>query len=344
MSGNYSVTNRLMRAGLLLAWGLLFLPVAYGQYAPQVGLPGSTAISATSGQFVAWATQCTVQRGLKNIALPDSGYASLGDSSLALGPADDNVVSLGDSGVATLTFAYPIIDGPGADFAVFENGFADGTNTALGFLELGFVEVSSDGINYFRFPATSLTQDTEQIGNGDYLDASNLNNLAGKYLAMYGTPFDLQELSGTPGLDINNVTHVRIVDVVGSIGAHASHDSAGRVINDPYPTPFASCGFDLDAVGVINESAAASVVSISDNVSIKTYPNPSIDRVFISVDGRLQAGLNAHLSTLTGSALQDVVLSQNVSSMDIRQYPAGMYYLTISDANGNTWVEKVAKR
>ena len=31
------------------------------------------------------------------------------------------------------------------------------------FLELGLVEVSSDGLNYFQFESTSLTQDTLQI-------------------------------------------------------------------------------------------------------------------------------------------------------------------------------------
>jgi hypothetical protein len=317
--------------------------VANAQYPPQAGLPGSTAISATSGQFVAWATQCIVQRGYRNIAIPDSGYASLGDSSLATGPADDNVVSLGDSGVAILTFSNPIIDGPGADFAVFENGFIDGANPALAFLELGFVEVSSDGINYYRFPATSLTQDTVQIGNGNYMDASKLNNLAGKYIARYGTPFDLQELSGTGGLDINNITHVRIIDVVGSIGAHASHDSAGRVINDPYPTPFASCGFDLDAVGVIHQSGTG-VVSVADDVSVNTYPNPASDDVVISIKGVLPEGLSATLGTITGYKLQEFPLLQNVNTITIRQYPAGMYYLTLRDANGNKWVEKLIKR
>ncbi len=316
---------------------------AGAQYAPQAGLPGSTAISASSAQFVGWASQCSIQRGLRNIAIPDSGYATLGDSSLATGPADNTIVSLGDSGVAMLTFANPIIDGPGADFAVFENGFIDGTDPALAFLELAFVEVSSDGVNYFRFPATSLTQDTTQIGNGNYIDATKLNNLAGKYTATYGTPFDLQELSGTAGLDINNVTHVRLVDVVGSIGAHASHDNAGRVINDPYPTPFASCGFDLDAVGVIHQSGTA-VMSVTNSVSVRTYPNPVSDDVTISVDGLAPAGFSAVVTTITGCKLDEFTLSQKITTVSLRQYPPGMYYVTLCDANGNKWVEKVIKR
>jgi hypothetical protein len=55
-------------------------------------------------------------------------------------------------------------------------------------------------------------------------------------------------------LDIGSVTHVRIVDVVGSISPlFGTRDASGRLINDPFATPFASGGFDLDGVGVINQ-------------------------------------------------------------------------------------------
>jgi hypothetical protein len=115
-------------------------------------------------------------------------------------------------GSAILTFQNPISNGTGFDFAIFENSFNDV------FLELAFVEVSSDGVNYIRFPATSNTQTTTQIGPFDNTgDATKLNNLSGKYRAQYGTPFDLQELTGNPLLNINAITHIKIIDVVGSI-------------------------------------------------------------------------------------------------------------------------------
>jgi hypothetical protein len=50
---------------------------------------------------------------------------------------------------------------------------------------------------------------------------------------------------------------VRITDVVGSIDPrYWTRDSLGNLINDPFTTPFASGGFDLNGVGVINEAAA----------------------------------------------------------------------------------------
>jgi len=315
---------------------------AIAQYAPQAGLPGSTAIDATSSLFVGWATGCTVQRGFMDIANPAGGYASVGDSSDALGMADRSVVSLGDSGIAVLTFANPIINGPGPDFAVFENGFTNSDTPSLAFLELAFVEVSSDGINYFRFPATSLTQDNVQIWNGRYIDASNINNLAGKYVAMYGTPFDLDELAGLPGLDVNNITHVRVIDVVGSISGHSSYDSSGRIINDPYPTAFASGGFDLDAVGILHE-AHESVKQLSKDVSVSVYPNPATDEIVVSVKGNTGV-INAVLTNVLGSVLQQTSLNNVVNKIAIAEYPAGMYYLLLSDANGNRWTEKVMKR
>jgi hypothetical protein len=42
--------------------------------------------------------------------------------------------------------------------------------------------------------------------------------------------------------------------VIGSTDtALGTKDSKGNIINDPWPTNFASSGFDLDAIGVINQ-------------------------------------------------------------------------------------------
>ena len=58
---------------------------------------------------------------------------------------------------------------------------------------------------------------------------------------------------GITNLDINNITHVKIIDVIGSINqSYASYDSQGNIINDPFPTPYETGGFDLDAIGVIH--------------------------------------------------------------------------------------------
>jgi hypothetical protein len=154
-----------------------------------------------------------------------------------------DIVVLGDSGRITLMFDHPIADGAGWDLAVFENSFSDT------FLELAWVEVSSDGAAFFRFPSDSLTAASVPFVGGA-VDPTDVDGLAGKYRAGFGTPFDLAQLAGTTGLDIAHVTHVRLVDVVGD---GTAHDTSGDVIYDPYPTAL-SGGFDLDAVGVLHQS------------------------------------------------------------------------------------------
>ncbi|MBI3837159.1 MAG: PEP-CTERM sorting domain-containing protein [Planctomycetia bacterium] len=223
-----------------------------GPFAPAAGQPGSTAIPNTSPLFVEWANGFqNLIRGPMDIANPGGGLASFGDPNFALGPADGtttHVVSLGDGGQITMTFAHPITNGPGPDLAVFENGFADN------FLELGFVDVSTNGSDFVRFPSESLTQTTTQVGGFGTLDPTNIDDLAGKYRVGFGTPFDLGQIAGlSPNVDANDINFVRIVDVVGSINpAFGLRDSLGNLINDPYPTAFSSGGFDLNGVGAIN--------------------------------------------------------------------------------------------
>ncbi|MBQ3710241.1 MAG: T9SS type A sorting domain-containing protein [Bacteroidales bacterium] len=233
--------------------------VLWAQFAPAPGQPGTTAMHADSSAFVAWATGCTVNPGPMNITNPSAGMAGSGwPASNVIGFPEGTmgVTCLGDGGDATVTFASPICNRPGPDFAVFENGFANAQNPDMYFLELGFVEVSSDGVNFFRFPAISNVQTSTQIGGFGCIDPTQIHNLASKYPAMYGTPFELDEIPDNPLLNKNNITHVRIVDVIGTIDPeYCTYDSQGHIVNDPWPTAFASGGMDLDAVGVIHDIA-----------------------------------------------------------------------------------------
>ncbi|MBK8017380.1 MAG: PEP-CTERM sorting domain-containing protein [Betaproteobacteria bacterium] len=232
----------------LLFLALLSSPLAVaGPYAPAAGQPDSTALAAADPSISAWAT------GYLDY-LPGANVSdTFKTPQKALGAASGNptdVVSLGDSGRITLTFSGAILNGAGADFAVFENSFSDT------FLELAWVEVSSDGANFFRFPGFSLTANA--IGAFGTLDPTDLDGLAGKYRGGYGTPFDLDLLKSVPGLDVDAVRFVRIVDIVGDGSALDSLPAVAggpNPIYDPTPTT-GSGGFDLDGVGVIHYAAA----------------------------------------------------------------------------------------
>lgn len=306
------------------------------QFPPPVGQPGTTAIHADSSVFIAWATGCTLQRGPMDISDPGAGLASVGDESAALGVAGTNgVVSLGDGGIAVLTFARPMTNGPGWDFAVFENSFSDT------YLELAFVEVSSNGNDFFRFPATSNTPTETQIDGFGVIDATHIDNLAGKYRALYGTPFDLDQLADEPGLDVNAITHVRIVDVVGCIqDAYATYDHLGRKVNDPWNTPFASSGFDLDAVGVIHQLITADIGQpTAEQVHVRLFPNPAEEWSRLRYTLERPGHVRISIHDAAGRTLDHVLdrarpAGAHEQLLDLRGLPASPYIVTITTGQG----------
>ena len=300
-----------------------------GPFAPAQDKPGTTAMHADSSAFVAWATGCVAEPGPMNISNPSAGLAGQGwpqENVIGAPEGTYGVTCLGDGGRATVTFASPICNRPGPDFAVFENGMANAQNPDLWFLELGFVEVSSDGVNFFRFPAISMVQTLTQVGGFACIDPSQIHNLASKYGAMYGTPFDLDEIPDDPLLDKENITHVRIIDVVGCIQPeYCTYDSQGHIVNDPWPTPFASCGMDLDAVGVIHdiEHFPNPGTGIDENEieNVVIYPNPATDFI--------------HVMTLNGASVQifnsvgQLVLTSEETDINVSELPQGIYLVRV---------------
>ena len=315
--------------------------ISFAQFPPPAGQEGSTAIHKDSAVFIDWASGCIVERGYLDISQPELGFVDFGTVNDALGQADNTIVSLGDGGVATVTFAVPVANGYGFDFAVFENGFSDT------FLELAFVEVSSDGENFFRFNSVSLTQTDVQVGGFGELNTEKINNLAGKYRVEYGTPFDLEELANEPGLDVNHITHVRIIDVTGCIqDDFATFDSQGNKINDPWSTPFPSGGFDLDAVGVIHNTEN---MMIDGNVMTETrvFPNPvptNTDVIQVSFP------IEVHLFKYSINSLDGVVIkSDNQLDVSVNRLiinttllKHGLYILKIETGNGMI-IKKIVK-
>jgi len=310
----------LKRVLLLFSW-LLFYGVHAQSFAPAPGQPGSDAIHKDSIVFKAWGEQVVVDRGWLDIANKAQGKVDNGQLSYALGkPEGDGgtCVSLGDSGVATYFLPNSIYNGDGPDFAVFENGFADH------YMELAFVEVSTDGQNFLRFPATSETPLSPQLTNFAYGDCRYLNNLAGKYRKGYGTPFDLDELASSNGIDVNQINYIRIIDVIGSVTSHASRDIWGNPINDPYPTPFSSGGFDLDGIGLIHVNETNTIDESLPGFSF--YPNPFIDEIHFTEELQ-EIQLYGH------SGVQIVSAKNAKQLLDLGNLPKGWYSLVIRKNN-----------
>ncbi len=316
--------------------------LVYGQFAPRAGQPGSTAIKCDSAVFKEWASSCILYRGYMNIANPSAGRASAGSENNAVGSAAvyNGGASLGDGGAAILTFEKPVSNGQGFDFAVFENGFKE-TVGSFDFLEFAFVEVSSDGQRFVRFPAQFVGDNATQVPSFQPTDTRLYHNLAGKYTARYGTPFDLDELKDSAGLDVNKITHIKVVDVVGSIDSrYATTDSKGRYINDPWPTEFESSGFDLDAVGVLNVSEATGLLSNIHKKNYYVYPNPC-HYYFVAKPQNGQFS-KIELTDFSGKKVKEWILP-DVAQYDVSSLEKGFYLLHLF-VGSSVQVEKLVIR
>ncbi len=184
-----------------------------------------------------------------------------------------DVLTLGVGGDVTLGFDVVLTDGPGADFSVFENGlvFSGGV-----FTETCFVEVSTDGATFARFPV-KYDGPSAPIGPFDVLPFGTFAGLAGGApvqanvdtnsidpfdpVVSGGEAFDLADLAQEPevvsgAVDLASIHFVRLVDMVALVDV----DGRGRVMQDSG----GDSGCDMDALAVIqhagNQVAAGPVV------------------------------------------------------------------------------------
>jgi len=180
-----------------------------------------------------------------------------GPTGAGLGNGSINVLTIGEGGSVSLGFDVTLRDGPGADLTVFENGFLFGAGNV--FAEIAFVEASSDGVNFARFPSTygppaaggapigtfgGLAGGTPVVANVNTAPDSPFDPVTSG-----GDSFDLADLAGDPLvagglLDLQAVHFVRLVDVV-----TGDTDSHGTAIGG------ASGGPDFDAVAALHHGA-----------------------------------------------------------------------------------------
>ena len=308
----------------------------------------TNAIHKDDSRIIGWAKNCKVKRGFIDISDTSktftqagitSNKAFFGNDSMACGKANDinNIVSLGDGGSAVLTFEKPIKNGEGYDFVVFENGIKSQIPPYLYFLELAFVEVSSDGKNFIRFPAISHTQFDQQIGSFGQLNPNDLINLAGNFPLDYGTPFDLQELSGIENLDINKINFIRIIDIPGNISEQFSiFDSESNKINDPFPTPFNTCGFDLNAVGVLYFNQTNSSNNLSN---INIFPNPASKNQNITITIGSETKSDIYIYDRFGKLVIKTEYSNDKKEIITSGLNKGIYFIKIENKIERTTIK-----
>jgi hypothetical protein len=233
----------------------------------QTSHPIDAAIPSNSPLFTEWADAIDASRTYfaprGSTTVSQTGVNSLGDLDATQIVAGDQV------GYLTVTFPTGVKNAAGADFAIFENGFAFGSPNGL-FAELAYVEVSSNGVDFARFPSIS-TNVTPVTGSGAFagFDMSNVYNLAGKHAGGFGTPFNLDDLLTNPlviggTVNLASIQYVKLVDIPGN-GAY--FDSLGNPIRDNWLTT-GSGGFDFrlpagQGIGVINAVPEPSTLALA---------------------------------------------------------------------------------
>jgi hypothetical protein len=145
-----------------------------------------------------------------------------------------DVVSLGEHGSIVLSFEpNAIVDGPGADFIVFENAFFAGGDPESPFAEPGEVSVSDDGVTWKTFSCTATAAPYGACAGWHPVYSAPDNGVS---------PFD-PAVAGGDAFDLAQigVTHARYVRIVDK--SPTSCPVASK------PTNF---GFDLDAVSIVH--------------------------------------------------------------------------------------------
>ena len=173
-----------------------------------------------------------------------------------------SVHSLGIGGDLTLAFTPPIVDRPGADLIVGENPFRLAGAWWQTFAEVAFVEVSSNGVDFVRFPARYFGAPASPGAFGT-VPVGAYQNLAGQTPVLADAPgadardvveaggdaFDLGDLVTQPlvvngTVDLQAIGYVRLVDVVNG----SSLDALGTTIFDA-----GSGSADIDHVTAIHQ-------------------------------------------------------------------------------------------
>ncbi len=213
----------------------------------------------------------------------------------------ENVCSLGFDGEIVVAFkGYEIVDGPGADFTIFENAFINPVTNKI-FAEPAVVSVSYDGVNFTDFPFDTLTLrgcagKTPTNGKNDCFNPA----VSG------GDTFDL----ATIGLE--KIRFIKIRDVSKIVLNNPQH---------PYYDPIIT-GFDLDAVCGLHLRKIPTGIKENKMNSMLTIS---------TVNSSLHITLNEYTArievyNITGRC---IAIENNSNTLYIRHLKKGLYFIIV---------------
>lgn len=210
------------------------------------------------------------------------------------------VCSIGLDGLIEVGFKnFIIVDGPGADFTVFENAFRVGKNRV--YMEPGVVEVSKDGIVWIAFPYDTTT----------YKGCAGLTPSSGS------DPFDPEKSGGdiydlaTIGAD--SIRWIRITDITKSILSKPKSP-----LYDPTLT-----GFDLDAI--VSRHAISQPLK---NDLIELLPQGNA-LAYVT-----KRAAELHVVDVSGKLIDVLKIPIGVNEISLDPYPRGAMLFTLFSSDG----------
>ena len=125
---------------------------------------------------------------------------------------------------------------------------------------------------------------------------------------------------------------MKIIDVIGSIDSNfCNYDQYLNKINDPFPTPFPSSGFDLDAVGVINQGPLNIILENSENI-LENFRVIN-GMVVFDLKSVQKADFKVEIFDLSGKIIFQKNYKNNLEAtqnIDIQSFKNGIYLIKIS--------------
>ncbi len=220
----------------------------------------------------------------------------------------EEILSLGLDGEIVIGFEdHLIVDGPGADFTIFENAFVNPINQKI-FAEPAVVSVSIDGEEFIEFPYDEASLEgcagtKPTNGNADPFDPGQSG----------GNSFDLAEIG------LQKIKWIKIRDITRAVLENPDHE-----YYDPTLT-----GFDLDAVAGIHleKNGMMSIINPAE-----VCFNIKLNGNLLTIENLNNIRSSLHIIDITGRLLYSDKISSN-TYISLNYKDVGVYFLILKNDN-----------
>lgn len=170
-------------------------------------------------------------------------------------------------------------------------------------------------------PVNSLTFNVSKVSGANLLQWSTGAETNTRY-------FEVQQSAN--GRDFNTIATVNASGNSSTARSYQYTDNSAALLSTTVTY------YRLKITDINGSYSYSDVVLIKNNkgVLVTVYPNPAKDQVIINVTDKALMNTTAQLSDVSGKLLQNVLIKQTVTNINISQYQKGVYLLRM--ANGES--------